>query len=318
MSYPVNILNPLENPILMPVLYRFLIVFLAGFLLILILNKLKITGLWKTNVGKRYLSWLVIGTVYLIAILFGGYFSLAILTMILIFAIWEVAKISKLPKAYVFALYLIGACSVIVAAWYTEYFYSLPLIYYLVLSFITIRQNDAKNGLFNTSISMFVSIWLIFSLAHFVLLGQLNAQLDSTRALLILIAFAVPLSDVCAYVFGRAFKKAGFFDRFKIASKLSPNKTYIGTLGNIIGAGIGIGIMFFAIESYLPVYHWIILSILIGVMGVAGDITESMFKRFFKVKDSSRIIPGHGGILDRIDSTLRVIVILYYYLLFFL
>ena len=268
----MNILNPLENPIFYPVIYRTIIVFLLGFILILILNRFKLKGIWDTNIGKRYLSWLLIGPIYVITIFFGGDFSLLILAVILIFAIWEVAKITKLPRDYIVALYVISVISVFIASKYNYYFYSLPLIYYLIFSMIAVKQNDGKKGLFNISLSMFISIWIIFSLTHFVLLGQLNTQLDSTRSLLLLIGFAVPLSDVFAYVVGRFFNKIRFLENYKIASNLSPKKTYIGTLGNILGAGIGISIMYFAINTYLPYYHWIIISIIIGVMGVYGDI----------------------------------------------
>ncbi|MFH1409246.1 MAG: phosphatidate cytidylyltransferase [Nanoarchaeota archaeon] len=314
----MNILNPLENPLFIPVVYRTIFVFAFGFVLVLLLNKFRLKGIFKTNVGKRYLSWLIIGPIYLTTIFFGGDISLIILAIILIFAIWEVAKITKLPSAYVNALYLLSAFSVIIASQFTRNFYALPLVYYLVFSFIVIRSNDAKKGLFHISLAMFVSIWVIFSLSHFVLLGELNAQLDNTQALLLLIGFMVPLSDVFAYVIGKFFHRINFLDKYKIASNLSPNKTYVGMLGNIMGAGIGLWIMYFAVEHYIPLHHWIILIVLIGIMGVFGDITESMFKRYFKVKDSGHLIPGHGGILDRIDSTLRVIVVIYYYFLFFL
>jgi len=313
-----HIVNPLINPILVPVLYRVLGVYAIGLLLILLLNKFNFKDIWSTNIGKRYLSWLVIGPVYILTILFGGDFSLMVLAVLLVFAIWEVATISKIAKPYVFSMYFLSIITVYVAGYKAEFFYTLPLLYFMVFSMVAIRENDAKKGLFHLSFSMLVSIWILFSLAHFVLLGHLNNGLDNTKSLLILIGFAVPLSDIFAYIVGRFFNKIDFLDKYKIASNLSPKKTYIGTLGNIIGAGLGIAIMYFAIGKYLPIYHWVIISILIGIMGVSGDIVESMFKRYFNVKDSSDLIPGHGGLLDRIDSTLRVIVVIYYYLLFFL
>lgn len=324
MNDPTSILNPFLNPIFVSIVYRTFWVFITGFLLIWILNKFKFKGIWKTNVGERYLSWLIIGPIYLATIFLGGDLALLVLAIILLLAIWEISKITKLPKQYIVAMYFLAAFSVYIASYQNKYFYSLPLVYYLVFSTLAIKQNDAKKSLFNLSVATFLSIWLIFSLSHFVLLGHLNNALDanlgvaSTKSLLLLLGFAVPLSDVFAYVVGSFFHKINFLDKYKIASNLSPHKTYIGTLGNIIGASIGIWIMQFAIGNYLPYYHWIILSILIGMMGVMGDITESLLKRYYNAKDSGHLIPGHGGILDRIDSVLRVIITVYYYLIFFL
>lgn len=310
-------LNPLANPILFATLDRVFLLYVAGFFLILILNKFKLKGIWQTNVGKRYLSWLVIGPIYLSFIFLGGDLSLLFLFGVLLLSMKEIKNITTLPKPYIYGLMFLSAISVYIAGFQTQFFYSLPLIAFLVISFISIKENNAQKSFLNSSISIYIFIWIIFSLTHFVLLGQLNNGLDNSKSLLILLGFAVPLSDIFAYVVGRNLAKIKFLDKFKVASNLSPKKSYPGALGNIIGAGLGIAIMYFILKEYLPLYHWIIIAIFIGMAGLVGDITESMFKRYYKVKDSGTLIPGHGGILDRIDSSLRVILALYYYLLFF-
>ena len=214
----MNILNPIDNPIFYEVLYRALIVYLLGFALIFALNKFKLKCIWSTNVGQRYLSWLLIGPIYLVAVFLGGNLSLLVLAIILFIAIWEISIISRLPKLYIIALYGLSCYSIFIAKLHPTFFYSLPLVYYLIFSIIAVRQNDDKKGLFNISLSMYVSIWLIFSLTHFVLLGKLSDELDTTRSLLLLVGFAVPLSDIFAYVVGRFFNKIGFLDKYKIAS----------------------------------------------------------------------------------------------------
>ncbi len=313
-----NFLNPLLNPIFTDVLLRTAVVYLAGLFLILILNKFKVANLWQTNIGKRYLSWLAIGPVFLLFVLFGGYAALFFLLAVLLLSVWEVKSISDLPKSYIIGLIAMSVLSVYVASFQPDYFLSLPLIYFLIITFISFKENRAEGSFANASITLFISIWVIFSMSHFVLLGHLNNTLDDSKALLILLGFAIPLSDICAYVVGRYFSRFPTLDKYKVASNLSSKKSYAGALGNIIGAGIGIACMYFAIGGYLPIYHWVLIAILIGVAGIVGDITESMFKRYYRTKDSGTIIPGHGGVLDRIDSSMRVIVILYYYLIFVL
>jgi|TARA_Y100000310_G_scaffold101957_1_gene100104 phosphatidate cytidylyltransferase len=309
-----NFINPLTNPILFQTINRFVLIFLAGLVLIFLLNRFQIKGIWKNNLGKRYISWLVISIVYLTAIFFGGYPALFFLLGIMVFAIWEVSKLANLPKAYTTTLYLLAIISIYTTSFYPKNFYMLPLFYFIILSIVAINSNKSK-GLPDLTLALFTSIWIIFALSHFILLGHLNNSIDNTKSLLILVAITVALADIGAYVVGKLFSKTKL-NKYKIADKISPNKTYPGVLGNILGAGIGIAVMYFAIASYTSIFNLAILAILIGTFGVVGDLTESLFKRNYNAKDSSQLIPGHGGILDRIDSLLRVIIVVYYFFLF--
>jgi phosphatidate cytidylyltransferase len=135
--------------------------------------------------------------------------------------------------------------------------------------------------------------------------------------MLILMGFAIVFSDVFAFVIGKFFATIHFFDKYKIAANISPNKTFAGVAGNILGAGFGIAVTRFATPMF-GLESLIILAFLIGIGGLLGDLTESMVKRTFGAKDSGTLIPGHGGLLDRMDSAIRVIVIFYYYLVLFL
>jgi phosphatidate cytidylyltransferase len=309
-----NFLNPLTNPILLEIVKRFFWVFLAGFFLVLILKKFDLKNLWKGELGKRYLSWLFIGSILMVFIFLGGIPSLIFLSLIMSLALYELCKITKVPRAYLITLIIIAIGSIITTSFFTGKFYILPIFYFAIITGVAIKLND-KKGFFNSSISLYASIWIIFALCHFVLLGHLNNTIDNTKALLFLVAFAVPLADIGAYVFGKAFSKIKFLNKFKIANNISPNKIWAGILGDIIGAGIGIWIMYFTIGNYFSILQLVFLAILIGFFSVMGDLNESMVKRYFKVKDSSNILPGHGGILDRIDSILRVIVVVYYFAL---
>ncbi|MES2642518.1 MAG: phosphatidate cytidylyltransferase [Myxococcota bacterium] len=108
------------------------------------------------------------------------------------------------------------------------------------------------------------------------------------------------LGDTGAYFAGRAFGKTPLFPR------VSPKKTREGALGGLVLAVLGAAVFkgLFGADLDLP---WVVVLVLAGVLdiaGVIGDLVESMFKRAFGVKDSGTIMPGHGGILDRIDSLL--------------
>lgn len=116
-------------------------------------------------------------------------------------------------------------------------------------------------------------------------------------------------SDTFAYLTGKAFGKHKLFER------ISPKKTIEGFIGGMIGAII-ISIII-DIYSARPVWQWVILAIVLVIAGTFGDLVESSFKRAAKVKDSGTILPGHGGLLDRLDSLIFASPFAYLMLLVF-
>lgn len=118
------------------------------------------------------------------------------------------------------------------------------------------------------------------------------------------------LNDTGAYVFGRLFGKNKLFPR------ISPKKTWEGLIGGVISAMVGGWIL----SVYYPQFsllNWLILAILISVSASFGDLVESMLKRSLKIKDSSNLLPGHGGILDRFDGVLLASPVVFTYLMIF-
>lgn len=132
-----------------------------------------------------------------------------------------------------------------------------------------------------------------------------QAGLSHWITLSLCIAF---FSDTVAYFFGRAFGK------HKLYAAVSPKKTWQGALGGVLGslaATLGVGSMWLTPE--LSLGHAAVLGLLANVCGQAGDLVESMIKRTYGVKDSSNLLPGHGGMLDRIDAMVYVAPVVYYY-----
>ncbi|NLY19473.1 MAG: phosphatidate cytidylyltransferase [Clostridiaceae bacterium] len=124
-------------------------------------------------------------------------------------------------------------------------------------------------------------------------------------------------TDICAYFIGK------FFGRSKIIPKISPNKTVEGTIGGAVGSVVFTtlyGVLY--INGYeelnIAVYHFIALGIICGTISQLGDWSASAIKRNVGIKDFGHIIPGHGGLLDRIDSLLFVAPAVYFYIQFLL
>jgi phosphatidate cytidylyltransferase len=122
----------------------------------------------------------------------------------------------------------------------------------------------------------------------------------------LILLFAVWASDTGAFIFGKNFGKR------RLVPLISPKKTYEGLAGAMVGSMVIICLSSKLLG--LGILEAIILGAVIGVLGQTGDIFESIWKRVSEVKDSSSLIPGHGGILDRMDSFIFTAPLLYHYL----
>lgn len=128
--------------------------------------------------------------------------------------------------------------------------------------------------------------------------------------LVILIFFSVWICDTAAYILGSRF------GRHKLFVRVSPNKTVEGTVfGFLFAIGTSYLCYLFILQE-MPLMHVLIIGAICGSLGQVSDLVESLFKRDAQVKDSSNIIPGHGGILDRFDSEILVAPVVYFYLKF--
>ncbi len=125
----------------------------------------------------------------------------------------------------------------------------------------------------------------------------------------LLLFFAVILTDSMCYYMGC------YFGKHKLSKVISPNKTIEGSIGGTLSCMIFCFI--FGQVLMIPWYHCIILGLLIAAFAQIGDLCESMIKRDAGVKDSSNILPGHGGFLDRTDSYILTIPVVHYYMFMF-
>ncbi|APS00460.1 phosphatidate cytidylyltransferase [Pajaroellobacter abortibovis] len=131
-----------------------------------------------------------------------------------------------------------------------------------------------------------------------------------SRYVLLALLFAW-LSDSTAYFVGR------FLGEHKLYEAVSPKKTVEGALGGLVGSICGALLAHFWFLPSMNLSHAVLLACVAGVLGQAGDLAESAIKRSTQVKDSGRLFPGHGGILDRVDALLLTGVTVYLYTLWY-
>lgn len=130
------------------------------------------------------------------------------------------------------------------------------------------------------------------------LLALLRARHGDGLELSTLALFAPWAADTGAYFAGRAL------GRHKLAPVLSPGKTWEGAVGGVLSALVFAAAWGYALPAHTPALHWYVAAGVAAGFGLLGDLVESLLKRSFQAKDSSNLIPGHGGVLDRFDSVL--------------
>jgi len=188
-------------------------------------------------------------------------------------------------------------------------------IAFTFILFILALFDSAEKPILNLSYTI---LGLVYAIVPFMLLLNIScinnaAMSDDDKAapysmqIILGIIFLIWASDVCAYLVGSLIGK------HKLLERISPGKTWEGAIGAFI---LNIGCAFIIAHFFqeLALKHWIVISILVSVFGSLGDLVESMFKRQAGIKDSGKIMPGHGGILDRFDSLLFVSPFVYAYL----
>jgi phosphatidate cytidylyltransferase len=186
---------------------------------------------------------------------------------------------------------------------------SLSLILFIVCAF----RSPVNRVLIDAACSVFGLIYIGLSMATLYLLSTQ----ENGPSLLLFLFLAVWAGDIAALYVGRAF------GRKKLAPTLSPNKTWEGSLASIAGSILITLLLFWAgrqladrsidLLSYPgTILHWIGLAVLVNIGAQVGDLMESAIKRGAGVKDSGRLLPGHGGVLDRIDALLLAAPVLWY------
>jgi phosphatidate cytidylyltransferase len=273
--------------------------------------------MWGKNkiMLKRVLAAVVLAVVGIPAIIMGGPFYYFLIALILGLAAWEFHHIFCAVDCYASQPVLIISVVAIVLA--RAFFPNLALavLTFSILAAMTWHLIDYERGRDKASTDF------AFTTTGIVYIGWIGAYLIDIRNLsyglwwLLLVFPAVWLADTSAFFVGSRWGK------HKLSPRLSPKKTWEGYLAGVFFGTFGTAGLSILWSKFFgfPVAWWegAFLGFLLSVMTTLGDLGESMFKRQAGVKDSSNIIPGHGGVLDRIDSWLWGAALGYFAIIWF-
>lgn len=249
---------------------------------------------------------LVVGVVMLAAVIWGRPLGLGILLgVVAALASAEFYSFSRrehrLPNE-VFGVVAAAAMPVAAALWgklgLTASVTALvvaSLVWHVV--FRQVRTTD-------TAVTVFGAVYVGFLLAHLVLVRQLDSGAELTLAIIV----SVWANDVFAYLIGSTM------GRHKLAPRISPNKSWEGLAAGTVFTILVWILLFYVIDSPISLGWLAVAGFGVSLAAIVGDLAESRLKREAGVKDSGRLLPGHGGFLDRFDSLILVSVVAYYLL----
>ncbi|GGE80295.1 phosphatidate cytidylyltransferase [Streptosporangium jomthongense] len=251
----------------------------------------------------------IITALILAPIAIGGIFFLppmgfALFTAVIItLGAWEWANMSGLKQqpgriayAAIIAIILYSLVNVYAVAvlW-------LALLWWIVC-FMLVRSYPAGSERWGSvparavmGVLVLVPAWV--GLNHIRASGFQFGAVDNSLLAILYVFFVVWVADIGAYFAGRAFGKA------KLAPRVSPGKSWAGVYGGLVAVGVlALVVSWLAAATAAETFILVGASLVTGLVSVLGDLLESMLKRFRGIKDSSNLLPGHGGIMDRIDS----------------
>jgi phosphatidate cytidylyltransferase len=183
------------------------------------------------------------------------------------------------------------------------------IIAIMFLTLFTYEIFTRKSGINGIVHTMFGFVYVAFLMSHLILINYLE-----NAAIIIWLPFLTAwFTDSAAYFVGISIGK------HKLSPTISPKKTIEGAVGGIIGCSLLttlLGIFISNYNSSIGISNFIIIGLLCGIFSQLGDLAASYIKRYAKIKDFGKLIPGHGGILDRFDSILFTMPVVYYYFIF--
>jgi len=279
-------------------------------------------GLFKSSPGltelkMRTKSWWAMATLFLMAALISPiitYIGIGFLSFAALREFYSVIQLRRTDRVGMLFCYLAIPIQYTLAymGWYELFIIFIPVFMFIWIPFVLVLSGETKmimTSMAGLPTSIMLCVFGLSHMAYLISLPSIEGFAAGGKGLLLFLIFITQMNDVMQFVWGK------LLGRNKILPKISPNKTWEGFLGGLLSSiVIGYFMRFLTPLSELEV---ILVSFLIAGVGFIGDVIVSAIKRDMGVKDMGGAIPGHGGVLDRIDSLSMTTPIFFHMVYFF-
>jgi phosphatidate cytidylyltransferase len=300
----------LQNPMVVKTLWiiGMLLVAFAVYLLLVAAMKRQDRE-QRRSLLRNYLAWFFILPVLLMPLLAGPSPWVWLVLALSLICLREFGLATGLWRdrrfMWVAAACIAGIFYPVLVRWYSL-FVVMPIYATLLLLTVPITRDAFEHMIQRTCLSVLAVLYFGWCLAHLAYLIHIENGIGHVFFVLLL----VELNDICAFSVGKTLGK------HKLSPRLSPNKTIEGSLGALIGT-IGFGFVFRYLIPEYSTFHLVLIAGLISMTGTFGDLAISFIKRDLGIKDMGKVLPGHGGVLDRLDSLIFVAPIFFHFTVYF-
>ncbi len=276
----------------------------------------------RRELSARLKSWWVMAGIFAVALLLSRTAFIVFFAFVSFLALKEYLSLIPTRRAdrrVLFWAYLAVPVQYawIGMDWYGMFIIFIPVYMFLFLPFRMVLTGETKGFLKATGTLHWGLMTTVFALSHLAALLVLplspaaaDAFAAGTAGLVLFLVVLTEFNDVMQYVWGRTF------GRRRIVPRVSPGKTWAGFIGGVLSTA-ALAVPLALLLTPFPWWEGLLLGLGIGVVGFVGDVVVSAVKRDLSVKDSGTLIPGHGGVLDRLDSLLYTAPLFYHVVRYF-
>ncbi len=312
----ITYINSLNTNLLIAICGVFLILAIAS-LISMLLSRFNVKQDF-TELRQRIKTWWIIAGLFILALILSKNLTLIFFGFVSFLALKEYLSLipnRRSDRRVLFWAYLAIPIQYywIGIDWYGMFIIFIPVYVFLFLPFRMFLSGETEGFLRSAGTLHWGLMITVFCLSHAAYLISLSPTGNSNgggAALLLYLIFLTEMNDISQYVWGKLCGKT------KVTPKISPNKTLEGLIGGVLTT-ILLAIALAKLLTPFNFIHSIAAGLIIGLSGFIGDVVISALKRDLGVKDASSMLPGHGGIMDRVDSLIYTAPLFFHFTAYF-